>query len=167
MSVKITLIGRPGTVQKQATFVGFTLNSATHQMPPPPKGLPPLRYGPHRGERLPADQWSRHTGTVTTYPGWCIAPHPCWRLAPPSLPSSAAVLMHPPVMNRLERSVPRPIFWRHTQLLARLRLPLLPLVPSQHVRAGPWIRVANGGDRHQTMWEEARRCPLNVPEVES
>lgn len=75
--------------------------------------------------------------------------------------------MHPPVMNRLERSVPRPIFWRHTQLLARLRLPLLPLVPSQHVRAGPWIRVANGGDRHQTMWEEARRCPLNVPEVES
>ena len=43
MSVKITLIGRPGTVQKQATFVGFTLNSATHQMPPPPKGLPPLK----------------------------------------------------------------------------------------------------------------------------
>ena len=43
MSVKITLIGRPGTVQKQATFVGFTLNSSTHQMPPPPKGLPPLK----------------------------------------------------------------------------------------------------------------------------
>ena len=43
MSVKLTLIGRPGTVQKQATFVGFTLNSATHQMPPPPKGLPPLK----------------------------------------------------------------------------------------------------------------------------
>ena len=43
MSVKITLIGRPGTVQKQTTFVGFTLNSGTHQMPPPPKGLPPLK----------------------------------------------------------------------------------------------------------------------------
>ena len=43
MSVKLTLIGRLGTVQKQATFVGFTLNSATHQMPPPPKGLPPLK----------------------------------------------------------------------------------------------------------------------------
>lgn len=43
MSVKITLIGRPGTVQKQTTFVGFTLNSATHQIPPPPKGLPPLK----------------------------------------------------------------------------------------------------------------------------
>ena len=43
MSVKLTLIGRPGTVQKQATFVGFTLNSATHQIPPPPKGLPPLK----------------------------------------------------------------------------------------------------------------------------
>ena len=43
MGVKLTLIGRPGTVQKQATFVGFTLNSATHQIPPPPKGLPPLK----------------------------------------------------------------------------------------------------------------------------
>ena len=43
MSVKLTLIGRPGTLQKQATFVGFTLNSATHQIPPPPKGLPPLK----------------------------------------------------------------------------------------------------------------------------
>ena len=43
MSVKITLIGRPGTVQKQATFVGFTLNSSTHQIPPPPKGLPTLK----------------------------------------------------------------------------------------------------------------------------
>ena len=43
MSVKVTLIGRPGTTQKQATFVGFTLNSATHQIPPPPKGLPPLK----------------------------------------------------------------------------------------------------------------------------
>ena len=43
MSVKLTLIGRPGTVQKQATFVDSTLNSATHQMPPPPKGLPPLK----------------------------------------------------------------------------------------------------------------------------
>ena len=43
MSVKLTLIGRPGTVQKQTTFVGFTLNSATHQIPPPPKGLPPLK----------------------------------------------------------------------------------------------------------------------------
>ena len=43
MSVKITLIGRPGTMQKQAMFVGFTLNSATHQIPPPPKGLPPLK----------------------------------------------------------------------------------------------------------------------------
>jgi hypothetical protein len=43
MSVKLTLIGRPGTVQKQTTFVGFTLTSATHQMPPPPKGLPPLK----------------------------------------------------------------------------------------------------------------------------
>jgi hypothetical protein len=30
-------------VQKQTTFVGFTLNSATHQMPPPPKGLPLLK----------------------------------------------------------------------------------------------------------------------------
>ena len=43
MSVKITLIGRPGTVQKQTTFVGFTLNSSTHQIPPPPKGLPTLK----------------------------------------------------------------------------------------------------------------------------
>lgn len=43
MSVKLTLIGRPGTVQKQAMFVGFTLNSATHQIPQPPKGLPPLK----------------------------------------------------------------------------------------------------------------------------
>lgn len=43
MSVKINLIGRPGTVQKESTFVGFTLNSATHQIPPPPKGLPPLK----------------------------------------------------------------------------------------------------------------------------
>jgi hypothetical protein len=43
MSVKVVLVGRPGTVQKEATFVGFTLNSATHQIPPPPKGLPPLK----------------------------------------------------------------------------------------------------------------------------
>ena len=43
MSVKLTLIGRPGTAQKMSTFVGFTLNSATHQIPPPPKGLPPLK----------------------------------------------------------------------------------------------------------------------------
>ena len=43
MSVKLTLIGRPGTVQKQTTFVGFTLNSSTHQIPPPPKGLPTLK----------------------------------------------------------------------------------------------------------------------------
>ena len=43
VSVKITLKGRPGTAQKQSTFVGFTLNSATHQIPPPPKGLPHLK----------------------------------------------------------------------------------------------------------------------------
>lgn len=43
MSVKVVLVGRPGTVQKEGTFVGFTLNSATHQIPPPPKGLPPLK----------------------------------------------------------------------------------------------------------------------------
>lgn len=43
MSVKLTLIGRPGTVQKQPASVGFTLNSATHQIPPPPKGLPLLK----------------------------------------------------------------------------------------------------------------------------
>ena len=43
MSVKINLIGRPGTVQKQSTFVGFTLNSATHEAPAMPKGLPPLK----------------------------------------------------------------------------------------------------------------------------
>ena len=65
MSVKLTLIGRPGTVQKQATFVGFTLNSATHQIPPPPKGLPPLKGTTKYLVLAAIKQWDKVEGALS------------------------------------------------------------------------------------------------------
>ena len=65
MSVKLTLIGRPGTVQKQATFVGFTLNSATHQIPPPPKGLPPLKGTTKYLVLAAMKQWDKVESTLS------------------------------------------------------------------------------------------------------
>lgn len=65
MSVKITLIGRPGTVQKQTTFVGFTLNSATHQIPPLPKGLPPLKGTTKYLVLAATKQWDKVEGALS------------------------------------------------------------------------------------------------------
>ena len=64
MSVKINLIGRPGTVQKQSTFVGFTLNSATHEAPPLPKGLPPLKGTTKYLVLVATKQWSKVEETL-------------------------------------------------------------------------------------------------------